>query len=91
MDVKHRVGLELPVREPLGQFDTVGEVDEDRQREMVTERELEAEGLALGLKVTLCVGLMVELRHSEEVADDEEEMELVRHSVGLVLGLADTE
>ena len=44
MEVRQRVGLGLPVLEPLGHWDTVGEVVADKHRLGEPETELEAEG-----------------------------------------------
>ena len=44
VDVKHSVGLELPVLDALGQWDSVGEVVADKHRLGEPEMELDAEG-----------------------------------------------
>ena len=65
VEVRHRVGLPLPVREPLGQWDTVGDPVDVKHRLGEPEEELEWEGDLVALGEPDSVMDTVEVRHSE--------------------------
>ncbi len=67
VEVRHRVGLELPVLEAVGQKDTVGVVVDVRHKLGVPDRVVETEREKVAEGDTECVVVTLEVKHRLEL------------------------